>query len=105
MLYTLPLIADQASSNLLCVFNTDGGIRNNESTPFKGGKIRVMVCDTVRTRRSFPDDLRFAQSRGLCPGASATLRLFLLDALLGGRVVAGTAREDEFETVNEVVPG
>jgi len=68
MLYTLPLIAVQASSFLLCILSTDGGMRSNVSTPL----------------RSRPDDFKLAQSNGPYPGASATF----LEGFFGRSVVA-----------------
>jgi len=80
MLYTLPLMAVHASSFLLCVLSTDGGMRSSVSTPLK----------------SSPDDFRLAQSRGPNPGASATF----LEGFFGFSVVPiGESNEDEANCV------
>jgi hypothetical protein len=51
----------------------------------------------TRTRKFSPDAFRLAQSRGLCPGESATFP-FLLGI---GRVVLGTDKDDDLGTDRE----
>jgi len=56
-------------------------------------------------RRSAPDDFNAAQSRGLCPGARATLSRFFEGFVGGFVVVVGTRREDEAEGDLVETPG
>jgi len=83
MLYTFPLKEDHASSAVLCFLSSDGVTRWSDVKPL---------------RSEAPDDLRRAQSNGLCPGVSATLsRALALRFTLGMGfvVVGGGASADE----------
>lgn len=93
MLYTLPLIAVQASSFLLCVLSMDGGMRSSVSTPyFPSGMPAAAEGARGRTLRSSPDDFRLAQSNGPYPGARATF----FEGFLGRSVVAiGASKDDD----------
>jgi len=54
----------------------------------------------TRTLRSCPEDFKAAQSKGLCPGASATFSRFLdfvTPSWVGGFVVVGGTAKDEDE--------
>lgn len=96
ILYTLPLNADHASSFLLCSLSIEGVTRSIVSTP----------------RRSLPEDLSAAQSRGPNPGASATFsRDFFTGGLfgVGGRPSddpdEGTDKEDAPNVRDSTTPG
>lgn len=74
------------SSRLLCCLRTDGGILMRVSTPL----------------RSFPEFVKFAQSRAPCPGASCTfLETFGRFVVLVGnaRVFGVEGIDSEFEVV------
>jgi len=94
-LYTFPLIAIHASFLRRCFFNSDGGIRKRDgvfvcySSTLVGGR--------ARTRRSFPEDLRRAQSSGEWPGARMTF--------CRGRRVGGSVDIDGASDEIEVAPG
>jgi len=79
-------MAVQASSFVLCILSTDGGMRSSVSTPL----------------RSCPDDLRLAQSNGPYPGASATF----FEGFFGRSVVAiGASKDDEDATCDRGARG
>ena len=64
--------------------------------------MKLVLLEGWRTRRSVPEDLRRAQSRGEWPGARIT---FCLGRFLGGRVDIEGANVDVVVVLGRVLEG